>query len=251
MWFFGVEWLKTLGPITIYYSTLTMSFSRRDGLVTLHGQTGPHPVEATPGQVCHLIQTDRVTTFFHLQLHIPPSASIAGKDTILQALQNPLQSYSTLFQQPTSLPPSRLHDHQINLLPNSQPVHVKPYRYPYFQKHGIEIQVEEMLLCNHIRSSRSPYSSHVLLVKKKDGTWCFRVDYRALNAVIIKDRFPIPTIDELLDDLHHATWFSRMDLALGFHQIRMAPTDIRKTSFRTHNATTSTTSCHLGSVMPP
>lgn len=113
-------------------------------------------------------------------------------------------------------------------------MNIRPYRYPYFQKAEIECQVNKLLSTGLITLSHSPFSSSVLLVKKKGGTWQFCVDCRALNAVTVKDRFPIPTIDELLDELGTTSWFFKLDLRQGFHQILMAAQDTPKTAVRTH-----------------
>ena len=151
------------------------------------------------------------------------------------SLQKLLEEFDNVFGEPKGLPLSRTHDHKIPLKAESELVCVKLYRYPHFQKTEIEKIVADLFSTGVIKSSNSPYSSPVILVKKHDGSWRMCVDYRALNKITIKDKFPIPVIDELLDKLNGVTIFAKLDLRSGYHQIRVASSDTPKTAFRTHH----------------
>ncbi|XP_062109432.1 uncharacterized protein LOC133820560 [Humulus lupulus] len=235
----GMQWLQTLGPCIHDHKALTMEFSWQGKTVKLAGLTDTYPQRLSYTQFHALLRDGEVQDVYKVA---PLPNPVLDNTEELEALETHfptqgkglLRDFAAVFAAPKQLPPYRGVDHRIFLQPGSKPVNVRPYRYPYFQKDIIEKLVQEMSELGFIRSSTSPYSSPVLLVKKKDGSWRFCIDYRALNEITVKDRFPIPTIDELLDELGAAVIFSKLDLRAGYHQIRMNRSDIHKTAFRTH-----------------
>ncbi|GJR44131.1 putative nucleotidyltransferase, ribonuclease H [Tanacetum coccineum] len=150
-----------------------------------------------------------------------------------KALATFLDQFQDVFAIPNTLPPYKSHDHRI-ILEGVPPVHIRPYKHPPTQKDAIELMVKELLETGVIRNSHSPFSSPIVMVKKKDGTWRMCIDYRQLNKHTTKDKFPIPVIEELIDELHEAQVFIKLDLRSEYHQIRMADEDVHKTAFRTH-----------------
>ena len=149
-------------------------------------------------------------------------------------MQQVLSTFQEIFKEPKGLPPARKISHGIELYKEVEPVSVRPCRYPYHHKEEIEKQVSELLHQGTIKHSTSAFSSPVILVKKKDDSWRMCVDYRELNKVTVPDKYPIPMVEELLDELHGAAYFSKLDLKSGYHQIRMREEDVHKTVFRTH-----------------
>jgi hypothetical protein len=139
-----------------------------------------------------------------------------------------------VFAAPTSLPQSRPFDHHILLLPDAIPVNSKPYRYSPFHKTKIEKQVSELLKSGLIIPSVSPFASLVLLVQNKYGSWRFCVDYKKMNNMTIKNRFPMLVVEEILDELAGTQYFSSLDMTTRYHQVRMGEGEEFKTAFKTH-----------------
>ena len=134
---------------------------------------------------------------------------------------------------PTGPPPKREVAHSIEVQPGSEPTYRTPYRLRPAEQDELEEQVRDLLAQGFIRPSQSPYGAPVLFVPKKDGRWRMCIDYRALNRQTIKDRYPLPRIDTLMDRLGKAKIFTKLDLASGYHQIAMEDDSIYKTAFTT------------------
>lgn len=227
----GVQWLSTLGPILWDFKNLKMQFNHQDKPFTLVGNIHSKVEQASQKQMDKSLQ--QIQQGYLVQLYSLEGDS-SEKREVSPDLNSLLTEFSNVFNEPKHLPPIRPCDHMIQLKPGSAPIQVKPYRYPHIQKNEIEKIVKEMLEAGVIRPSVSPFSSPVLLVRKKDNSWRMCVDYRELNKLTVKDKFPIPIIDELLDELHGAKVFSKLDLRSGYHQIRVVTGDVEKTAFRTH-----------------
>ncbi|PRQ30153.1 putative nucleotidyltransferase, Ribonuclease H [Rosa chinensis] len=228
----GASWLRTLGDIIWNYEKMTMKFSVQGREFMLQGILDNDTALVSGATMTKLLKQEKQAML--IQLMEISSADNGSLNFVDPAIVTLINKFATLFDKSTSLPPHRRQDHRIELLPGTTLVSVRPYRYPQFQKNEVEKICNELLVEKQIQHSTSPFSSPVILVKKKDGSNRMCVDYRSLNVVTVKDKFPIPVVDELLDELHGAVYFTKLDLRSGYHQIRMHPKDVHKTAFRTH-----------------
>jgi hypothetical protein len=227
----GVAWLSTLGKVMMDWKAMTMQFSYCNQLVKLQGQGS------------QLVRQGYLNTYLEDKHNKVGGdmwswwgAHFKSMEATIPNDPTPiLAEFHDMFKDTIQLPPERSQVHHINLYPNHGIINARPCRYPHHQKEEIEKQVAELLNVGVIRPSMSSFASHVILIKKKDISWRMCVDYRALNKATIPDKYPIPILDELLDELYGASIFSKIDLKSGYHQIRVHTDDIPKTAFRTHN----------------
>ena len=147
-----------------------------------------------------------------------------------------LDEFKDVFpEELNELPPMREVDHaSIDLIVDAAPIAKAPYRHSLAQNVELENQLKDLLSKGYIRPSKSPWGALVLFVKKKDGLLRLCVDYRGLNKLTIKNKFPLPRIDNIFDHLYRSKIFSKIDLKSGYHQIRIKESDIEKIGFRLH-----------------
>ncbi|GJU16605.1 putative reverse transcriptase domain-containing protein [Tanacetum coccineum] len=131
------------------------------------------------------------------------------------------------------LPPARPVEFQIDLIPGAAPVARAPYRLAPSEMKELSEQLQELSDKGFIRPSSSPWGAPVLFVKKKDGSFRMCIDYRELNKLTVKNRYPLPRIDDLFDQLQGSSIYSKIDLRSGYHQLRVREQDVPKTAFRT------------------
>ncbi|KAK8938871.1 hypothetical protein KSP39_PZI011490 [Platanthera zijinensis] len=247
----GVQWLITLGVVHWDFKNLQMEFVSQGRKVSLRGsqsttgtwtkQQRMHKLILKGGGQCSMMavcsitpQHDPAAEGYGLRMEGSSGGADLGEPRSGQ-LEAVLAEFDDVFGEPRNLPPNRGHEHHIRLKDDKADINLRPYRYSPLQKTEIEGLVKEMLEVGTVRPSGSPFASPVVLVKKTDGSWRLCVDYRKLNQNTVKDNFPIPLIEELIDELHGAVFFSKLDLRAGYHQVRMAEGDVHKTAFRTHH----------------
>jgi hypothetical protein len=204
----GAEWLRTLSPILMDFKELTMQFDQEGQQYKFQGITASSPEIISSHPMEKLLKKNHSGNI--AQLH-----AIQAIETpfVSQDFQSIISKHQVIFSTPQGLPPScGVHDHSIPFVSESLPPNICPYRHPFSQKNEIEKMVQELLNAGVIRPSTSPYSSPMVMVLKKEGSWRMCPNFRALNKLTIKDKFLIPVIDDLLDELSGAQFFTKLDL---------------------------------------
>ncbi|XP_039056733.1 uncharacterized protein LOC120199783 [Hibiscus syriacus] len=214
----GVDWMEEFSHILMDFKAKTISFEKDGKAVVIRGTKKLPLIKPITGEKFQkLVEKDTELTGEIYLLNAEVQDNL-----IPLPLQELLEEFNEVFEEPKGMPHRRQHDHAIVLKQGTQPVNLRPYRFA------------EMLSSSIIQVSKSPFASPCFLIKKKDGTWRFCVDYRQLNSATVKNKFPIPIVEDLLDELYGATFFLKIDLRSGYWQIRIRDEDIHKTAFRTH-----------------
>ena len=257
----GMPWLRKHNPI-IDWSTNSLHFPPTPLQLILaeHGVTSksilstPSSISKPPIEICHLSikqirkavkqnellyilwvrqskATGAIEILNNVEIENDAQGALASKE-----MQKLLGKYSDVFPEdlPKGLPPKRFIEHRIKLMPHDKPPFKNYQRLSPGDLDELKAEITRLLDQGFIRVAHSPFGCPVVFAKKPGDTkrrLC--IDYRDLNRLTIKDKYPLPRVDELMDRLHGAKYFSKLDLRSGYHQVRIADEDIEKTAFNT------------------
>lgn len=230
----GKPWLALINP-DIDWATNTLVITQYGHRHILQPASPGCPADSTmtitAAQLVKEIQ--RGADLYLLRVNAITADAVAPEPTV-SPVADLLDEYRDVFpDELPGLPPDRPVDHKIDLEPGHSPPHRPIYRMDQEELAELKKQLDELLSKGYIKPSVSAYGAPVLLIRKKDNTMRLCIDYRALNKITVKNRYPLPRIDDLLDRLAGATIYSKIDLRSGYWQVKVAPEDTHKTAFRT------------------
>ena len=232
----GAPWFSRHAPVIMDHAARTCKFQLASREITLWADDYVDPSgnpTLTAMQTRRLVRKPATSGYLAF---IRPAAEAAASDPGLSKVpeecRDLIEEFKDVFPDklPYGVPPDRGDAHQIDLEPGAKPPFQAIYHQSPAELEEVQKQLKELTDAGHIQASKSPFGAPILFVKKKEGTLRMCVDYRALNKITIKNRYPLPRIDELLDRLHGAKYFTKIDLRSGYHQIRVKPEDVSKTA---------------------
>ena len=230
----GKTWLARHNPdIDWRTNTLTLKQDNRTITLQVDAQQRPRRIESI--SAIQFRKAARKSKEAYAVVVRPIQDKDASPTPTDPRIQSLLQEFQDVFPDdlPEGLPPARNVDHKIEVIPGSSTPFRPIYRLSLPELQTLRAELDDLLAKGHIQPSKSPYGAPILFIKKKDGTLRMCIDYRALNKVTVKNRYPLPRIDEMFDRFNDKKFFSKIDLRAGYHQIRIAPEDVPKTAFRT------------------
>ncbi|KAJ0937111.1 putative nucleotidyltransferase, Ribonuclease H [Helianthus annuus] len=222
----GMDWLSRYHAKVVCFRKEIKLTSPSGKQVTIYGEKGGNPV------ICSMLEARK------LMKHGCKAFMVYASETKKELLKigdvPVVRDYEDVFpEELPGIPPEREVEFGIELIPGAKPVAKAPYRLAPSELQELMSQIQEFLDKGFIRPSVSPWGAPVLFVKKKDGSMRMCIDYRELNKLTVKNRYPLPRIDDLFDQLQRASWFSKIDLRSGYHQLKVKEEDVPKTAFRT------------------
>ena len=222
----GIDWLHLHNP-HIDWAAYTIAFPKYNA----------QPIACLPNQPVAQVSTCSLASISHAIHHGATAwlallrTSTGAGDLITPSRWSALcDEFQDIFEDPGKPPPRQV-KHRIDLLPGARPPAQRTYRMSPTELAEVRRQLDGYLEKGWIRPSTSPYGAPILFVRKKDGSLRMCVDYRALNAQTILDKYPLPRIEDLLDRLARANCISSLDLTQGYHQVQIEEGDIHKTAF--------------------